>query len=170
MSRRIGRILAFQALYSWDVGGVDIDDLLSFEWLVRDSSEHAEEGKEESEEVQYTLIEKQIELFDGLTPEKKNEVFTFARLLVRGTIENIEEIDTIIKKHLSSKWSIDRINKVALAVMRMSIYALLYQKDVPSTIVIDEAVEIVKEYGADDAHKFTNAVLDNVAKDLSKEA
>jgi N utilization substance protein B len=170
MSRRIGRILAFQALYSWDVGGVDIDDLLSFEWLVRDSSEHAEEGKEESEEVQYTLIEKQIELFDGLTPEKKNEVFTFARLLVRGTIENIDEIDTIIKKHLSSKWSIDRINKVALAVMRMSIYALLYQKDVPSTIVIDEAVEIVKEYGADDAHKFTNAVLDNVAKDLSKEA
>lgn len=171
MSRRIGRILAFQALYSWDVGGVNVDDLLTFEWLVRDSSELAEDEEKDQEEVQYTLVNKQIELFDGLTPEKKNEVFTFARLLVKGTIENIEQIDSIIRSHLSSKWSLDRINKVALAVMRMSIYSLLFQKDVPSTIVIDEAVEIVKEYGADEAHKFTNAVLDNVAKDItSKDA
>lgn len=170
MSRRIGRILAFQALYSWDVGGVNVDDLLSFEWLVRDSSEHAETDDEAADEVQYSLIDKQIELFDGLSAEKKNEVFTFSRLLVKGTIENIEEIDAIIRSHLSAKWSLDRINKVALAVMRMSIYSLLYQKDVPSTIIIDEAVEIVKEYGADEAHKFTNAVLDNVAKDIAKEA
>ncbi|MBQ5470854.1 MAG: transcription antitermination factor NusB [Treponema sp.] len=171
MSRRIGRILAFQALYSWDVGGVEIDDLLSFEWLVRDSSEHAdEEVQEEGDEVQYSLIEKQIELFDGLTPEKKNEVFTFARLLVKGTMEHLDEIDEIIKAHLSAKWSIERINKVALAVLRMSIYSLLYQKDVHPSIVIDEAVEIVKEYGADDAHKFTNALLDTVAKDISKES
>ena len=50
----------------------------------------------------------------------------------------------------------------------MSVYALLYQKDVPAVIVIDEAVEIVKEYGIDDSHKFTNAILDNINKDLSK--
>ena len=77
-------------------------------------------------------------------------------------------IDEIIKSHLSAKWSLERINKVALAVIRMSVYALLYQKDVPAVIVIDEAVEIVKEYGIDDSHKFTNAILDNINKDLSK--
>ena len=52
----------------------------------------------------------------------------------------------------------------------MSIYSLLYQKDIPPSIVIDEAVEIVKDYGEDDAHKFTNAVLDNVSKDIAANA
>ena len=70
--------------------------------------------------------------------------------------------------HLSAKWSLERINKVALAVIRMSVYAMMFQKDVPSAIVIDEAVEIVKEYGVDDSHKFTNAILDNISKDLSE--
>lgn len=167
MSRRIGRILAFQALYSWDVGGVDINDLLTFSWLEHDDSDSAA-GETQEEEAKFCLIDKQMNLFDNLTVEKKEEIYIFARLLVRGTVENISQIDEIIKSHLSSKWSLERINKVALAVIRMSVYALLYQKDVPAVIVIDEAVEIVKEYGIDDSHKFTNAILDNINKDLSK--
>lgn len=167
MSRRIGRILAFQALYSWDVGGVDIDDLLTFSWLQHDDSDAAA-GETQEEEAKFCLIDKQMSLFDNLNVEKKEELYTFARLLVRGTVENISQIDEIIKSHLSAKWSLERVNKVALAVIRMSVYALLYQKDVPAVIVIDEAVEIVKEYGVDDSHKFTNAILDNINKDLSK--
>ena len=88
-------------------------------------------------------------------------------MLAKGTVENIDEIDALIKKHLSENWSIDRINKVALSVMRIAVYELLYQKNVPATIVIDEAVEIVKSYGEDDAHRFTNAVLDNIKKALT---
>ena len=167
MSRRIGRILAFQALYSWDVGGVDIYVLLTFSWLEHDDSDAAA-GETQEEEAKFCLIDKQMNLFDNLTVEKKEEIYIFARLLVRGTVENISQIDEIIKSHLSAKWSLERINKVALAVIRMSVYALLYQKDVPAVIVIDEAVEIVKEYGIDDSHKFTNAILDNINKDLSK--
>ncbi|MBQ1628561.1 MAG: transcription antitermination factor NusB [Treponema sp.] len=167
MSRRIGRILAFQALYSWDVGGVDINDLLTFSWLQHDDSDAAA-GETQEEEAKFCLIDKQMSLFDNLNVEKKEELYTFARLLVRGTVENISQIDEIIKRHLSAKWSLERVNKVALAVIRMSVYALLYQKDVPAVIVIDEAVEIVKEYGVDDSHKFTNAILDNINKDLSK--
>lgn len=167
MSRRIGRILAFQALYSWDVGGVDINDLLTFSWLQHDDSDAAA-GETQEEEAKFCLIDKQMSLFDNLNVEKKEELYTFARLLVRGTVENISQIDEIIKSHLSAKWSLERVNKVVLAVIRMSVYALLYQKDVPAVIVIDEAVEIVKEYGVDDSHKFTNAILDNINKDLSK--
>ena len=167
MSRRIGRILAFQALYSWDVGGVDINDLLTFSWLQHDDSDAAA-GETQEEEAKFCLIDKQMSLFDNLNVEKKEELYTFARLLVRGTVENISQIDEIIKSHLSAKWSLERVNKVALAVIRMSVYVLLYQKDVPAVIVIDEAVEIVKEYGVDDSHKFTNAILDNINKDLSK--
>ena len=187
MSRRIGRILAFQALYSWDVGGVDIEDLLSFSWIERDVFEdepesrapskaddvQAEEGEgseviEPVNEIKYCLFDKQLELFEGLSADKKNEVFTFARFLVRGTLENKDEIDGLIKSHLSPKWSIERINKVALAVVRIGVYELLYQKDTHPSIVIDEAVEIVKDYGSDDSYKFTNAILDKISKDIAR--
>ena len=171
MSRRISRILSFQALYSWDVAGVNIDDLLSFSWLERDSFDASESSENDSEEVKYCLLDKQMDIFEKLSADKKQEVFTYARILVKGTIENLEEIDSLIKNHLSAKWTIDRINKVALAVIRMSIYALLYQKEVDAKIVIDEAVEIVKDYGEGDSHKFTNAILDKISKELSaKEA
>ncbi|MEE1166141.1 MAG: transcription antitermination factor NusB [Treponema sp.] len=177
MSRRIGRILAFQALYSWSVGGVPQEDLTTFSWIERDSSEDADaqgdeveavDGEIPSDGVKYCLQDKQLELFEKLSPDKKQEIFAFATLLIRGTLEHIDEVDALIKSHLSAKWSMDRINKVALSVIRMSVYSLLYQKDTHSSVIIDEAVEIVKDYGADDSHKFTNAVLDKISKDIAK--
>lgn len=184
MSRRIGRILAFQTLYPWSVGEIPIDNLLDFSWVTRDKDEDdvpSEKSSEKSLEqvigegekpvpvngVKYFLTDGQFKLFERLEPSKKDEVFAFSRLLAKGTVENIDEIDALIKKHLSENWSIDRINKVALSVMRIAVYELLYQKNVPATIVIDEAVEIVKSYGEDDAHRFTNAVLDNIKKALT---
>ena len=140
MSRRKGRILAFQTLYSWEVASVPIDDLLTFSWI--ESDDPAKESV------------------------KDEEICSFARLLVKGTVENIEEIDGLIKSHLASNWSMDRINKVSLSVMRMSVYSLLYQKDTHASIVIDEAVGIAKEYGAEDSFKFINAVLDKINKGL----
>lgn len=168
MSRRISRILAFQALYSWDVAGVDVNDLISFSWLERDVFDASEVDEDLSEEIKYCLQEKQMNQFEKLTPAKKQEVFDYARILVKGTVENIQQIDEIVKSHLSSKWTIERLNKVALAVIRMSVYSLLYQKDVDPKITIDEAVEIVKDYGEDDTHKFTNAILDHISKDLAE--
>ena len=134
MARRKGRILAFQALYSWDLGNIDIDNILDFSWVEEESLEKMGE-----------------------------ESLTFAKLLVSGTIEHIEEIDSIIKEHLS-RWDFDRLNKVDLAILRISVYPLLYQKDLHSSIVIDEAIGISKDFGSDDSYKFINAVLDNVRK------
>ena len=136
--RRNGRILAFQAMYSWEVGGVNIDDLLSFSWLIDSESDKTEQER------------------------------LFAKLLVNGTVENISQIDGIIKSKLSEKWTIDRINKVALTVLRLSIYEMMFQKETDSVIIIDEAIEISKDFGAEDSYKFINAVLDNVRKDLEK--
>lgn len=182
MSRRIGRILAFQALYSWEVGGIDIDELLDFSWIERDLNEDEDAEKDISKEqlveddgnpvpvneVKYFLNDAQFKSFESLMPEKKSEVFAFARLLAKGAVENVEEIDSLVEKNLSENWSIDRINRAALSAMRIAIYEMLYQKGIAPTIVIDEAVEIVKDYGADDTHKFTNAVLDKIRKDLSE--
>ena len=144
MSRRNGRIIAFQALYSWDVTKVPLEDLLSFSWLEKDSELHSEEEKE-------------------LTDTAKDER-TFATLIISGTIEHIEQIDEVIKEHLSANWSMERINKVALAILRVSIYELLYQPGAQIGIIIDEAVKISKNYGTDDSYKFINAVLDNIGK------
>ena len=139
MSRRKGRISAFQGLYSWNVGGLSKDDILSLSWT--DS--------------------------DGDKEPLDEETSLFAKHLIAGAIENAETIDGLIKSHLSG-WDFDRVNKVSLAILRMSVYSLLFQKDVPGTIVIDEAIDIAKEYGPDDSFKFVNAVLDNIRKETDK--
>ena len=99
--------------------------------------------------------------------ENKEDSYDFARLLISGTINHIEEIDSRIKEKLSAKWTMDRLNKVSLAILRISVFTLLFQKDVSPAIVIDEAISISKEYGVDDSYKFINAILDKISKETA---
>ena len=146
-SRRKGRILAFQALYSWDThysqtGDTVIpDELLDFPWTGQGN---------------------------GIPARLDEEMLTFSRLLVTGTIENIVAVDDMIQKHLEN-WEIKRLNRVDLAVLRMSVYTLMFQTDMPPTVVIDEAIDISKEYGTDDSYRFVNGVLDGIRKTLAGE-
>ena len=142
MSRRKSRILAFQALFSWEASESTLEDLLTFSWSYKDS-----DVLEES-----TVLESEAAKDEKL----------FASLLVSGTIDRITEIDQLITEHLSDNWSIDRINKVALAILRIAIYELKFQPDSVAKIVIDEAVNIAKQFGADDSYKFINAILDKL--------
>ena len=148
MSRRKSRIIAFQALYSWDVSKESIDDILTFSWLQKDS--------EIKEGVEHDFS------------ESEKEEQTFASFIITGTIDQVNEIDELIKKHLTSTWSMERINKVSLAILRTSIYEMLYQQGSEAKIVIDEAVNITKDYGSEDSYKFVNAVLDKIRKDAGK--
>jgi N utilization substance protein B len=134
-SRRKARIVAFQALYAWDASSMSFEELLSFSWLGEDSAASTDD-----------------------------ELKTFAGLIVSGTIENIESIDADIKKHLDH-WAFERLKKVDLAILRVSVYSLVYQTDIPAQITIDEAIEIAKEYGAEDSYRFINGVLDAVWKE-----
>ncbi len=133
-SRRKARILAFQALYAWDSSGGTAEGLLDFDWLDE---------------------EKRVSLDD--------EVAAFARLLIAGTLESIEVVDEAIRSHLQN-WSFERLKKVDLAVLRIGAYSLLYQREIPAQITIDEAIEIVKEYGSEDSYRFINGVLDGIWK------
>ena len=85
----------------------------------------------------------------------------FSRLLIAGTIENIKVIDEMIKKHLQH-WDFSRLNRVDLAILRMSVYTLMYQPDIAPSIVIDEAIGISREFGTDDSFRFVNGVLDSI--------
>jgi N utilization substance protein B len=105
------------------------------------------------------------ELLDfSWAPEARDgEAETFARLLIQGTVERLAEIDECIKGHLQH-WDFDRLARVDLAILRISLYSILFQKDIPATVTIDEAIHIAKEFGSDDSFKFINGILDAVAK------
>ena len=137
--RRRARILAFQALFSWDFGRSDITELVRFPWISE------EKAKDYSEEV-----------------------LSFARLLVQGCIENINTVDNEIKEHLEH-WDINRLVKVDLALLRLGCYSLLYQPNIPATVTIDEAIDIAKMFGSDDSYRFINGVLDGIRKSIETE-
>nr|AGS53981.1 transcription termination protein NusB [uncultured bacterium contig00088] len=139
-SRRKGRILAFQALYCWESARIPPEELMGFSWL----------GSE-----------KQASLDEGIA--------AFSRLLIAGTVENIGPIDEMIKKHLQH-WDISRLNRVDLAVLRMSVYTMMYQNEIAPSIVIDEAIGISKEFGTDESFRFVNGVLDSIRRTLAEEA
>ena len=158
-SRRKGRILAFQALYSWDIGYSQAgdksipEDLLDFPWV------EAPAGPQNGAASTMRGSPAQTKPLDG-------EMAVFSRLLVTGTIENIDAVDSMIKKHLVN-WEIKRLNRVDLAVLRMSVFSLMFQTDIHPSIVIDEAVDISKEYGTDDSYRFVNGVLDSIRKTIA---
>lgn len=90
-------------------------------------------------------------------------------LYIRDSIktikENLDEIDKNIISHLEG-WSIHRLAKVDLAVLRVAIYEILYRKDIPLEVSINEAIEIVKKYSAEDSFKFVNGVLGGFVRSL----
>jgi N utilization substance protein B len=132
-SRRKGRIIAFQTLFAWEANGRHEAPDLSFSWLGEESQENLDEA-----------------------------TAAFASLLVQGAIENYKEIDRTIQARLKN-WEVDRLNKVDLAILRMSVYTLLFQKEVAPGIVIDEAIGISREFGNENSYKFINGILDAIA-------
>jgi N utilization substance protein B len=82
-----------------------------------------------------------------------------------GVTERLAELDGVIENFLR-EWTIGRINKADLALMRLSIYEMLCEKDVPLGAAVNEAVELAKEYGADESPAFINGVLGNVAREI----
>jgi len=95
-------------------------------------------------------------------------IAAFSRLLIAGTVENVGPIDDMIRRHLQN-WDISRLNRVDLAILRISVYALIYQREIAPSIVIDEAIGISREFGTDDSFRFINGVLDSIRRTLIAE-
>lgn len=103
-------------------------------------------------------------MFPWQEEKKPLKDIDFPRLLVAGTVENIKAIDETIKKHLV-RWDFSRLTMVDRALLRTSVYELMFNTTPPS-VVIDEAVNISREYGTDDSYRFVNGVLDGVRKTI----
>lgn len=87
---------------------------------------------------------------------------------VSTIMENLEKIDEHINDNLEG-WSIYRLAKVDLVVLRIAIYEILFRKDIPIEVSINEAIEIVKKFSSADSFKFVNGVLGGFVRSLDKD-
>jgi N utilization substance protein B len=96
-----------------------------------------------------------------------DEVKAFAEEIIKGTYKYLAEINKLI--HTCAKnWSLDRMSIVDRNVLRMAVYEILYRMDIPTSVTINEAIEIAKRYGTDESGSFVNGILDSVARVTGK--
>ena len=86
--------------------------------------------------------------------------------IVKDIKLHLEEIDKIIKESAPA-WPIDNLNKIDLAILRLAVYELKYDK-IPPKVAIDEAVELAKEYGSENSSSFVNGVLGTIFSEKGK--
>lgn len=96
------------------------------------------------------------------------EIREFANYLSRGVISNLDKIDALISS-ISSNWSINRMHKVDLCILRLAVFEMIYCLDIPFKVTINEAIELAKKFSSDDAKSFVNGILGKIANDLKKE-
>ncbi len=96
-------------------------------------------------------------------------VQSFAGELIRGVLEHREEIDAKIKA-AASNYDLHRIAALDRNAMRVGLYEMLFCKDVPPVVAINEAIEIVKRFGSEESGRFVNGVLDRIRRELPRPA
>ncbi len=139
MSRKLARELTFKVVFSTNFQNdvTDVENLI--ENLVKDN-----------------------ELKEEVTSEDRKYIEEIAF----GVLKNTEELDEQIKKYLKG-WTMDRIGKTDLAILRLAIYEILFRDDIPYKVSINEAVELAKVFCDDASPAFINGVLAGIVNSLS---
>lgn len=91
----------------------------------------------------------------------------FGEEMFNGTLKNIDIIDETIIANLDN-WHFERLDKVDLSILRVSTYSLLFQRDISRVIIIDEAINMTKEFGSENSFKFVNGVLDSIVIEVGE--
>jgi N utilization substance protein B len=108
-------------------------------------------------------------LFEGVDEEEyaalEDEVKVFGHYLVAGTVENLEQIDALISQYSLNR-PLNRIDIVDRNILRLSVFCLLYDKEIHPHVVIDEAVKLSQDFSTDVTYKFINGILDTMSRKL----
>ena len=104
------------------------------------------------------------ELAAAASEARDTPVSAFALTLATGTQAHLAELDEKIAAY-SVKWSKERISRVALSVMRLAVYEMLYEDSIPVSVSINEAVELAKKYGGDEDAPFINGILGSISRE-----
>jgi N utilization substance protein B len=126
-------------LYQWEVGRVGAHEAIVTFWPARDSESEVSE-----------------------------ELRAFANTLVRGTIEQVGEIDALLAAH-AHNWRLERMAVIDRLVLRLAVFELRSEPETPAKVIINEAIELARTFSGDEAVPFVNGVLDAVRKDLNRE-
>ncbi len=109
-----------------------------------------------------TTLEDNAEMFEG-------GICGYAQSVVSAIEDKKDELDTEISKYLKKGWSVSRISKPSLAILRLALYEIKYVDSVPESVSVNEAVELAKKYTIDES-KFVNGILGSYLRNNSEEA
>lgn len=99
--------------------------------------------------------------------EHPRDYYSFGEELIVGTLDHVVEIDEIIKKY-TQNWDFNRVARIDLAILRLSIYEMLFRRDIPPIVSINEAIDLSKEFSIPDAKRFINGILDQFKLTLDR--
>ena len=101
--------------------------------------------------------------YKAFAPEFHDHSFTDK--IIKGVTDDLEKIDGYIKKY-APEWPIEQITNVDRNILRIGVYELIFDPDIPSKVAINEAIEIAKNFGGESSGKFVNGVLGSIYKDI----
>jgi transcription antitermination factor NusB len=144
-------------LYQSDLGGSALPHIFTTfdlaEYIVREANAPRKKGPLSAEERA-----------EGERGRKRvDEAFEYAQKLVHGTIDNLEKIDELIRTQ-ADNWRLERMPAVDRNILRLAIYEMMYEKETPKLVVLDEAIELAKKFGSEQSGRFVNGLLDGLLK------
>ena len=137
-SKSLTRLVIVQALYQMEMAGTDVSDIVSSleDRCIFDNN------------------------FDYLISHISKKLL---KDTINGVIDNQNQIDSIIKKNLSSNWRFNRLDKILKAILRAAVYEISHKLSTPSKVIINEYIDITYSFYSQKEPKFVNAILDKIA-------
>ncbi|AAT04151.1 N utilization substance protein B [Listeria monocytogenes] len=120
------------------------------------------EAREKALQALFQIELNEMSLDQAIKNIMEDEQDDYMEKLVEGVMANKAEIDAIIEPNLDN-WRMDRLSKVDLSLLRLSVYEIKYLDDVPNRVSLNESIEIAKIYSDEKSSKFINGVLANIA-------
>ena len=108
----------------------------------------------------------EVELSFVTEQDLKGVDVPYFRKLFRGTVANLDAVDATMETFLDR--TSEELTPIEKAILRLAVYELRFELDVPYKVVINEAIELAKSFGAEDSHRYINGVLDKVAPALGR--
>ena len=150
--RRMAREMALQMLYQQDLGGSTATQIFqAFDrtpYLGGNGDARRGEGAGDGERA---------------PAEARARRPAAARELVQGTLDNLDEVNRLIREQ-ADNWRLERMPAVDRNILRLAVYELLYEADIPNLVVVDEAIELAKKFSTDQSGRFVNGLLDGLLK------
>lgn len=114
---------------------------------------------------QSDLLDIDVDELIKMDLKNKKNIDQFTLKLVKGVKNNFENLNEIINLH-SSNWQIDRMSILDRNMLRIALYEIMFEQEIPLKVTINEAIEISKKYGTNESGKFVNGILGKVVEEM----